>query len=73
MSMEKKAADKEMLGRRSTEELHEDPEQLALAERKRTYHVWYGKMLIGGLIVTVVLGLALGLGLGLTIGRYGRS
>lgn len=72
MSMEKQAAHKEMLGRRSTEEqLTEDPERLA--ERKRTFHVWYSKMLIGGLIITVVLGLALGLGLGLTIGRYGRS
>lgn len=61
--------EKETLGRRSTEEqLTEDPERLLA--RRRSFH---SKVLIGGLIVTVVLGLALGLGLGLTIGSYGRS
>ena len=67
--MDTHAADKEMLGRRSTEEqLTEDHEQLV--QRRRSFH---SRMLIGGLVITVVLGLALGLGLGLTIGRYGRS
>lgn len=65
-------ADKEMLGRqstgRSTNVDMQDPEHLAA--RRRSFH---GKVLIGGLIITVVLGLALGLGLGLTIGRSGRS
>lgn len=65
-------ADKEMLGRQSTGRSTtldmEDPE--ALAARRRAFH---SKVLIGGLIVTVVLGLALGLGLGLTVGRYGRG
>lgn len=59
--------DKETLGRQSEEQLG-DPEQLE-AQRRRVH----GKVLIGGLVVTVVLGLGLGLGLGLTVGRYGRS
>lgn len=67
---DQQAADKEMLDRRSTDlsteaQLTEDPEQLA--QRKRAH--FHGRILIGGLIITVVLGLALGLGLGLTIGR----
>lgn len=63
-----KTFEKETLGRRSTEEqLTEDPERLA--QRRRSH----SRVLIGGLVVTVVLGLALGLGLGLTVGRYGRS
>jgi hypothetical protein len=70
-TMEQEVADKEMLGRRSTDlsteaQLTEDPERLA--QRKRAH--FHGKVLIGGLIITVVLGLALGLGLGLTVGRY---
>lgn len=69
--MDQQAADKEMLGRRSTDlstgaQLTEDPEWLA--RRKRAH--FHGRVLIGGLIITVVLGLALGLGLGLTVGRY---
>lgn len=61
--------EKETLARQSTEEqLTEDPERLEA--RRRSFH---SKVLIGGLVVTVVLGLALGLGLGLTVGRYGRS
>ncbi|KAJ4985443.1 hypothetical protein SVAN01_09103 [Stagonosporopsis vannaccii] len=67
--MDLSPADKEMLGRsstgRSTDLDVEDPE--ALAARRRSFH---SKVLIGGLITTVVLGLALGLGLGLTVGRH---
>ena len=68
--MDNHAADKEMLGRRSTDrsteaQMTDDPERMAI--RRRSFH---SKVLIGGLIVTVVLGLALGLGLGLTVGRY---
>lgn len=68
--METHPADKEMLGRRSTDEAHltDDPERLAA--RRRSFH---SKVLIGGLVVTVVLGLGLGLGLGLTVGRYRSS
>ena len=68
--METRPADKEMLGRRSTDEarLTDDPERLAA--RRRSFH---SKVLIGGLVVTVVLGLGLGLGLGLTVGRYRSS
>ena len=69
-TMEPHATDKEMLGRRSTDEaqLTDDPERLAV--RRRSFH---SKVLIGGLVVTVVLGLGLGLGLGLTVGRYRSS
>lgn len=71
-AMDSSPADKEMLGRsstgRSTNLDVQDPE--ALACRRRTLH---GKVLIAGLIITVVLGLALGVSLGLTVGRYGRG
>lgn len=69
--MDSPAVDKEMLGRQSTgrsTNLEVDDE--ALAARRRSFH---SKVLIGGLIITVVLGLALGVGLGLTVGRYGRG
>lgn len=70
-TMNQQATEKEMLGRRSTDlsteaQLTENPERLA--QRKRAHFL--GRVLIGGLIITVVLGLALGLGLGLTVGRY---
>jgi len=71
--MDSSPADKEMLGRsstgRSTNLDVQDPEALA-CRRRRTLH---GKVLIAGLIITVVLGLALGVSLGLTVGRYGRG
>lgn len=68
--MEQQVPDKEILGRRSTDltteaQLNGDLEQLA--QRKRAH--FHARVLIGGLIITVVLGLALGLGLGLTVGR----
>lgn len=70
--MDLSPADKEMLARSSTDRSTnldvQDPE--ALAVRRRRIH---GKMLIAGLVITVVLGLALGVGLGLTVGRYGRG
>ncbi|UPX13106.1 uncharacterized protein EKO05_0003633 [Ascochyta rabiei] len=65
--------DKETLHHHSTDShfsAQEDQDPERLVARRRSLH---GKVLIGGLVVTVVLGLALGLGLGLTVGRYGTS
>lgn len=67
---DQQAADKEMLSRRSTDlsaEAQLTNETERLAQRKRAH--FHGRVLICGLIITVVLGLALGLGLGLTLGR----
>lgn len=48
----------------SSQLAQDDPEDLI--RRRRSLH---SKVLIGGLVVTVVLGLALGIGLGMTVGR----
>ncbi len=72
-------ADKEMLAHQDSRANSPDPHTPTsttaidpehLAARRRTFH---SRVLIGGLVVTVVLGLALGVGLGLTVGRYGRG